>query len=83
MIELYDFRNPEEKEKDPIPIYFELNKCHYDCSKSNFNIEKTLEEYKFLGLSMTKEVQHSIKGIVHQFWIYNIFFVPHQKKHLL
>jgi len=48
-------RNPEEKEKDPIPIYFELNKCHYDCSKSNFNIEKTLEEYKFLGLSMTKE----------------------------
>ena len=24
-----------------------------------------------------------VKGIVHQFWIYNIFFVPHRKKHFL
>lgn len=24
-----------------------------------------------------------LKGIVHQFWIYNIFFVPQQKKHFL
>ena len=24
-----------------------------------------------------------IKGIVHQFWIYNIFFVPYRKKHFL
>ena len=24
-----------------------------------------------------------LKGIIHQFWIYNIFFVPHRKKHFL
>ena len=26
-------RNPEEKEKDPIPIYFEMNNCALTCPK--------------------------------------------------
>ena len=26
-------RNPEEKEKDPIPIYFEMNNCSLTCPK--------------------------------------------------
>ena len=49
-------RNPEEEDEDPIPIYFELNHCNYNCTNSKYDIEKTLEEYKFLGLSMTIEV---------------------------
>ena len=49
-------RNPEEEDEDPIPIYFELNHCNYNCTNSKYNIEKTLDEYKFLGLSMTIEV---------------------------
>ncbi|XP_023340878.1 uncharacterized protein LOC111710915 isoform X2 [Eurytemora carolleeae] len=48
-------RNPEEEDEDPIPIYFELNHCNYNCTNSKYDIEKTLEEYKFLGLSMTIE----------------------------
>ena len=28
-------------------------------------------------------ISDALKGIVHQFWIYNIFFVPNRKKHIL
>jgi len=50
-----NIRNPEEKDEDPIPIYFEMNNCEYTCNNPNYDIDKTLEEYKFLGLSMTIE----------------------------
>ena len=60
---------------------------HYS---SNFLINRLLQPNK-LGFYTTVYSErwilclyvYLIKGIVHQFWIYNIFFVPHRKKHFL
>ena len=30
-------QNPLEKDKDPVPIYFEMNNCKLDCPKVNYD----------------------------------------------
>ena len=44
-------RNPEEKEKDPIPIYFEMNNCNLTCPK----LPDLMLAQSFLGLEVTYE----------------------------
>ena len=44
-------RNPEEKEKDPIPIFFEMNNCNLTCPK----LPDLMLAQSFLGLEVTYE----------------------------
>ena len=48
-----------------------------DSSIAQQNLFDLKGEFAFFG------VFNALKGIIHQFWIYNIFFVPQQKKHFL
>jgi len=44
-------RNPEEKEKDPLPIFFEMNNCTLDCPKLN----NLMVAQAYLGIAVTYE----------------------------
>eukprot|EP00092_Neocalanus_flemingeri_P035258 GFUD01038362.1.p1 GENE.GFUD01038362.1~~GFUD01038362.1.p1 ORF type:complete len:656 (-),score=158.45 GFUD01038362.1:44-2011(-) len=44
-------RNPEEKEKDPLPIFFELNNCTLDCPQLN----NLMVAQAYLGIAVTYE----------------------------
>eukprot|EP00092_Neocalanus_flemingeri_P017574 GFUD01019015.1.p1 GENE.GFUD01019015.1~~GFUD01019015.1.p1 ORF type:complete len:653 (+),score=151.82 GFUD01019015.1:394-2352(+) len=44
-------RNPEEKEKDPLPIFFELNNCTLDCPQLN----TLMVAQAYLGIAVTYE----------------------------
>ena len=45
------FRNPEEKEKDPIPIYFEMDNCTLHCPQLN----DLMFAQAYLGIPVTYE----------------------------
>jgi len=44
-------RNPEEKEKDPIPIFFEMNECQISCPR----LKDIMLAQAYLGIAVTNE----------------------------
>ena len=46
-------RNPAEKDKDPVPIYFEMNHCELECS--NEKITDMMMAAAYTGIALTYE----------------------------
>ena len=46
---------------------------------------RSMDQTHWMGVVVGRDqpTSSSLKGIVHQFWIYNIFSCPHQKNHFL
>jgi len=64
-------KNPEEEEKDPLPIFFEMNNCHLDCPKLN----DLMVAQAYLGIAVTYESM-----ICGQLGVKNCKVWPGQKK---
>ena len=62
-------------------IYSKLVNNPFKIRQSNGVLTKKSVNVKFDCMDLPEN--DMFKGIVHQFWIYNIFFVPHRKKHFL